>query len=102
LFPNTHSVKKALVSLALEETLLEIGGNKLLNEVIRILYETSHCYLPDCYEHPEYLRSIFNELDRGTCSVIIESLKAKLEEFSYHKSIEKFLANINEIKCKLG
>jgi hypothetical protein len=85
LFPDTDSIKKALVTLSIEEALLYMGGSKLLNEALRILYETHHCYLADCYEHPEYLKIIFNELDRGSCSVIIESINEKLEEFSYHK-----------------
>lgn len=101
LIPDTHLVKKALVTLSIEEALLQIGGSKLFNEALRILYETHHCYLTDCYEHPEYLRIIFNELDRGECSVIIESINEKLEEFSYYKPIEKFLASINDMKYKL-
>jgi hypothetical protein len=63
MFPDTNKVKKALVSLALEESLLEIGGSKLLYDVFRILYEKFQSYLPDCYDHPEYLGDIFAELD---------------------------------------
>ncbi|MBI1828456.1 MAG: hypothetical protein HY222_03490 [Thaumarchaeota archaeon] len=101
MIPDTHSIKKALVTLSIEESLLEIGGTKLFNEALRILYETYHCYLVDCYEHPEYLKIIFNELDRGECSVIIESINEKLQEFSYYKPIDQFLVRINEMKYKL-
>lgn len=101
MIPDIHSIKKALVTLSIEEALLQTGGTKLFNEALRILYETHHCYLTDCYEHPEYLKIIFNELDSGECSVIIESINEKLEEFSYYKPIEEFLVRINEIKYKL-
>ncbi len=94
-------VKKALVSLALEESLQEICGRKLLHEVFRILYEKFHCYLPDCYNNPEYLRSIFAELDSGTCDVFLESLNEKLEEYAYQKPIGEFLVKISKIKCKV-
>jgi hypothetical protein len=100
LFPDANKVKKALVSLAIEESLLEIGGSKLLHDVFRILYERFQSYLPDCYDHPEYLRGIFAELDSGTCDVFLESLDEKLEEYTYQKPIGEFLVKISKIKCK--
>ena len=100
LFLDTHLIKKALVTLSIEEALVHMGGSNLLNEVLRILYEKHCCYLTDCYEHPEYLKIIFNEIDRGSRKVIVESINGKLKEFSYHKSIKKFLASINDIKFK--
>ena len=98
MFPDSDKVKKAVVSLALEESLLGIGGNKLLNDVLRFLYEKYQCYLPDCYDHPEYLRGIFSELDSGTCNVFVESLNEKLEEYAYLKPIDEFLVKISKIK----
>lgn len=99
MFPNANQVKKALVSLALEESLLEIGGSKLLHDVFRILYERFQAYLPDCYNHPEYLRGVFTELDSGTCDVFMELLNEKLEEFAYQKPISEFLEKTSKIKC---
>ena len=101
MFPDANKVKKALVSLAIEESLLEIGGSKLLHEVFRLLYEKFHCYLPDCYDHPEHLRGIFAKIDSGTCDVFLESLNEKLEEFTYQKPIDEFLVKISKIKCKV-
>jgi len=47
--------------------------------------------LPDCYDHPEYLRGIFAEFDSGTTDVFLESLNEKLEEYTYQRPIEEFL-----------
>ena len=102
MFPDTKKVRKALVGLALEESLLEIGGSKLLHEMFRMLYEKFQSYLPDCYDHPEYLRDILAELDSGTCDVFLESINEKLVEFSYQKPIGEFLLKICKIKCKVG
>ena len=101
MFPDTTKVRKALVGLALEESLLEIGGSKLLHEMFRMLYEKFKSYLPDCYDHPEYLRGILTELDSGTCDVFLESLDEKLDEFAYQKPIGEFLVKIGKIKCKV-
>jgi hypothetical protein len=97
-----QKVKKALVSLTLEESLLEIGGTKLLHDVFRILYERFQSYLPDCYDHPEYLSGVFSEIDSGTADVFLESLNEKLAEFSYQKPIGEFLVKISKIKCSVG
>jgi len=102
LFPDTEKVKKALVSLALEEALLEIGSTKLLHDVFRILYEKYQSYLPDCYDHPEYLSGIFTELDSGISDVFLELLNEKLVEFSYQKPIGEFLIKISKIRCTVS
>ncbi len=92
-------IRKALVSLTIEQTLLEIGGPGLLNEVLRILYEKCQCYLPDCFDHPENFRKVWSELDEGTCTVMVHMIKEKLEEFSYQKSIKNFLSGFSQVKC---
>jgi len=95
------TVKKALVSISVEESLLEIGGSKLLHEVFRILFEKFHCYLPDCYDNPAYLQGALADLDSGTVNVFLESLNEKLEEYAYQKPIDEFLVKISKIKCKI-
>ena len=92
-------IRKALVTLTVEEALLEIGGAGLLNEVLRVLYEKCQCYLPDCFDHPENFRKVWSELDEGTCNMMVDLVKDKLEEFAYQKSIEKFLVGLNQVKC---
>ena len=92
-------VRKALVTLTIEQALLEIGGTGLLNDVLRILYEKCQCYLPDCFDHPENFRKVWSELDEGICSLMINLVKKNLKEFAYHKSIKQFLVGINQVRC---
>jgi hypothetical protein len=94
---DTSQVKKALVSLSIEESFLEIGGTKLLNDVYRILYERFNCYLPDCYDNPEYLKPVYEELETGTWKTFIDFLNSKLEEFAYQKEIGNFMNKISEL-----
>jgi len=79
--------------------LLEIGGSGLLNDVLRILYEKCKCYLPDCYDNPENFRKVWEELDEGTCNLMVKIVKRNLEEFAYQKSIEQFLVGLDQVKC---
>jgi hypothetical protein len=92
-------IRKALVSLTIEQALLEIGGASLLNEVLRILYEKCQCYLPDCFDHPENFRKVWSELDEGTCTVMVDLVKERLEEFSNQRSIANFLVDLSQVKC---
>jgi len=88
-------VRKALVSLAVEKALFEIG-KPVYEIVIEALYKEYHCYLPDCYEHPEYLNEVLKKLYGNAHDVIVKSIKKQLDEFSNHKHIARFLSVINQ------
>lgn len=87
--------RKALVVLAIEKTLLEVG-RPTYDEVLGKLHENYGCYLSDCYEHPEYLSKILKDL-YGPCHVpIINSIKKYLAEVSIQEDIAKFITKISE------
>ena len=86
-------IRKALVTLATQRVLLKIG-KPVLNEVTRRLYLEYKCYIPDCHDHPEFLKAILKDLYGASQSVIEESIRNNLEEFSHQKPIEKFIAVI--------
>lgn len=90
MFDNKEEVKRALVTISIEKALLEIG-KPVYDEVLEILNTEYHCYLPDCYEHPEYLNEILKKLYGNAGKVIIESITRQLEEFNQHEPIKKFL-----------
>ncbi len=88
-------VQKALVSLVIETTLLEIG-KETYDNVIRDLHKKYHCYLPDCYEYPEYLNEILKDLYGNAHNIVVEKINKQLEEFSYHKSVSHFVKILNQ------
>jgi hypothetical protein len=87
---NKEEVKRALVTLTIEKALLDIG-KPTYDKVVKSLNAEYHCYLPDCYEYPEYLNKILLELYGNSGNVIVESITKQLEEFNHHKPIKKFL-----------
>jgi hypothetical protein len=93
-YTNSNQVKKALVSLAIETVLLEIG-KPTYDEVSHKLFKDYKCYLPDCYEHPEYLKRILRDLYGTSSTVITDSIKKQLEEFETQKGIDVFVAGIS-------
>ncbi|VVC05961.1 Uncharacterised protein [uncultured archaeon] len=95
MYTNGNQVRKALVSLAIESSLLEIG-KPTYDEVSHKLYKDHKCYIPDCYEHPEYLKKILQDLYGNASIVIIETMKKHLEEFEEQKGIDIFIAGISD------
>ena len=91
---DINQSRKALVSLSIETVLRGIGKSTF-NEVTRKLYKEYRCYLPDCYENPEYLKRILQEL-YGKCSgSIIESIKNNLKDMETQKGVDAFIAGIS-------
>lgn len=88
-------IKKALVSLAIERALLRVG-RPTYEKAVEVLYKKYRCYLPDCYEHPEYLANILKEFFGDAGKVIVESIKKDLSEFSDLEPVTKFLRIISQ------
>jgi hypothetical protein len=83
-------IKKALVTISVEQALLEIG-TPVLEEVTRSLYSNYRCYIPDCLDHPDYLTTVFKDLYGKGYLNIVKSIHKHLDEFIDQKPIEKFL-----------
>lgn len=76
---DKDQIKKALVALAIEQTILEFGP-AALEKVSKKLFEEHHCYILDCYNKPEYLNMVLKDLFDSSYTVIIESIKKRLEK----------------------
>lgn len=87
-------VRKALVTLAIEDSLLEIS-QKVFDKVANQLKKDYNCYIPDCYSHPEYLQDVLKKRYNEYYDQIISQIEKKLEEFSNQKPIEKFLKRLS-------
>ena len=85
-----NQIKKALISISVEQALLEMG-TPVLDEVTRALYSNYKCYIPDCLDHPDYLKTVLKDLYGGGYQTIIKSIHKQLDEFSDQKPIEEFL-----------
>jgi hypothetical protein len=83
-------VKKALVAFAIEKALLDMGG-PVFAKVTRTLKDDYGCYIPDCYDHPEYLKRILSDLYGNAHAAIINSIKSSLQDFTHQTPIQKFV-----------
>jgi hypothetical protein len=83
-------IKKALVAFAIEKALLNLGA-PVYHKVTKTLKDDYGCFIPDCYDHPEYLKRILADLYGNAHMTIINSIKSDLGEFSSQGPIQKFV-----------
>ncbi len=89
-----NKVKKILVGLAIEHTLLKIDQNHLekLEKKIRQKY---NCSIADCYDHPEYLNETLEQVFGESGKKIRQSIEKYLREVTDEYSIEQFVKKIS-------
>ena len=92
---DDNSIKKLLVTLAVEKSLIDVTPN-LYTKVSDMLSEKYEAEISDTYDHPEYLRNILKEVYGDAADALVDSIQEKLEEFSSHPKISKFLDAIKQ------
>ncbi|MBI3638776.1 MAG: hypothetical protein HY223_00490 [Thaumarchaeota archaeon] len=85
-----NQVHKAIVTLAVEQALTKIG-TPVFERVCDKLFHEHHCYIPDCYENPEYLHIVLKEIFGASYLVVIESIQDNLKEHLAQYSVKNFL-----------
>jgi len=87
---SEDKMKKTLVTLALKNTLLELGIQDY-DKVVSLLQKDYSCTLEDCYENPVYLRHILKDLYGNSYPDILNSISANMKEISSQQSVKDFL-----------
>lgn len=80
---------KSIVVLAIEEALNEFGSTTFETVVAR-LYQKHRCLLTDCYEKPQYLQEVLEELYGRSHVVILESIKKHLEKELSNRKVSEY------------
>lgn len=87
---SEQHMKKTMVTLALKNTLLELGMQEF-DKVVSILQKDHNASLEDCYQNPEYLKQILQDLFGDSYHDILSSLNENMKEISTQKDIKDFL-----------
>ena len=70
-------VMKALTSLAIQKVLNNISA-PAFEKVSKKLQKEYKCYIPDCYDHPEYLESVLKSVFGNVHTAIVEQIREEL------------------------
>jgi hypothetical protein len=92
---SDYRMEKALVGLAIEHTLLQIG-KPVFDKVENQFRKKYQCSIIDGYDHPQYLNEILREVCGKSHSDIIKSIEEFLEEFTHEQPIEMFIEKIKQ------
>ena len=92
---DQNQLRKAMVSLAVEKVLCDIG-QPIYEKTIKQLSKDYNCYLPDCYEHPEYLNRVLKKILGNAHIAIVDAIKKELNEYKKEKPIEAFIKAISD------
>ncbi|HEV2193496.1 MAG TPA: hypothetical protein VGR54_07770 [Nitrosopumilaceae archaeon] len=92
---DQNQLRKAMVSLAVEKTLRGIG-QPIYEKAIKQLSKDYDCYLPECYEHPEYLNKVLKKIFGNAYMTIVDTIKNELNEYMAEKPIQVFVTAISE------
>jgi len=87
---SENQMKKTMVTLALKNTLLELGIQEY-DKVVSLLQKDYSCTLEDCYENPEYLRNILKDLFGDSYPDILSSLSENMKNIVSQPSVKDFL-----------
>ncbi|MBM2852320.1 MAG: hypothetical protein HW420_867 [Candidatus Nitrosotenuis sp.] len=87
---SENSVKRALLALAVENTLLKIGKPEY-EKVISKLESDYNCYIPDCHENPEFLKRVLQDIYGNAYDDIINEIRTELGEFVSQKYFDDFI-----------
>ena len=74
-----NDLMMALTSITIQKVLRNIG-NPVYEKVSNRLEKEYKCYIPDCYNHPEYLESVLRSIFGNSYMVIVEQIREELRE----------------------
>ena len=75
-----RDVMKALTSITIQKVLKDISA-PAYEKVSKKLQKEYKCYIPDCYEHPEYLESVLKSIFGNAYTAIVEQIRVELAEY---------------------
>lgn len=87
---SENQMKKTMITLALKNTLLELGIQEY-DKIVSLLQKEYTCTLEDCYENPEYLRNILKDLFGDSYPDILNSLSENMKSIISQQSVKDFL-----------
>ena len=79
-------IMKALTSLAIQKVLKDISA-PAFEKVSKKLQKEYKCYIPDCYDHPEYLESVLKSVFGNAYTAIVDQIREELVEHANDNGI---------------
>jgi len=89
-----ENMQKTMITLSLKNTLLELGNDEL-EKVIMMLHKDHNISLDDCYDNPDALKQVLQDLFGESYNDILNSIKENLKEISTKHHTKNFINDLN-------
>lgn len=87
---SLDQMKKTMVTLAMKNTFLELGLEEF-DKITMMLQKDYNSSIEDCYDNPEFLKQVLQDLLGDSYNDVLNSLKENIKNISSHKSTQNFL-----------
>ena len=90
-----EQLMKALATISIEKVLLKMG-TPVFDKVSSRLQKEYKCYIPDCYDHPDYLESVLKSLFGNSHMAISEAIRDELAEYMHDNNMRTLIKTITK------
>ncbi len=90
---DSCDIMRALTALSIEKVILSIG-KPVLDKVTNELQKQYKCYIPNCYDHPEYLENVLKSIFGNSYGEIVDSIRSELQDYSHDQGILTLIKTI--------
>lgn len=90
-----ENMQKTLITLALKNTLLELGHDEL-DKVTTILQKDHSMNLDDCYDNPDNFKQVLQDLFGESYGDVLHSFKENMKTISSYSSTKHFISNLHK------
>jgi len=94
---NNRDFKRIMRSMAVYLTLLDLGM-KDFEKIRKTIYDHYGRNISDCYNHPEYLKTVLEELYGDKSKEIINTIEINLGKDSKSIWADNFIRKLNEAR----
>jgi hypothetical protein len=88
-----RQLMQALTTLAIEKVLLNMG-KPVFEKITNKLRKEYKCYIPDCYDHPEFLEEVLKCVFGNSSRAIMESIVEELADYTYDQGVRTVISTI--------
>ncbi|MDH3677788.1 MAG: response regulator [Nitrosopumilus sp.] len=92
---SIDQMKKTVITLAMKNTFLELGLDEF-DKITLLLQKDHNCTIEDCYDNPEALKQVLQDLLGRSYNDILSSLKENIKNISSDKLTKNFLDTLTK------
>jgi len=96
---NERNIRRVMRSVSVYMALLDLGMSDF-EKIRQKIHDYHGLTISDCYNHPEYLKEVLEELYGNESLEIVKSIRRCFGKEADEESVNNFLKGLSEIELK--